>query len=341
MGRSPCCSKDEGLNRGAWTDLEDKVLTDYIKIHGEGRWRDLPKKSGLKRCGKSCRLRWLNYLRPDIKRGNITQEEEDLIVRLHKLLGNRWSLIAGRLPARTDNEIKNYWNTTLSKKLNGTWVQKHSNRSEDKKKRRKKKNKSSNDNRNNNDKKRNKKPENGTLQTEAPLMTQRLELQGEKKKKKNSNSTNKKMKQQPITKTLSIEASSTQTMEYPQVVRPTASKCNRVILSLESLQDTRATLEHFISGDCVTDNTIQSEPIHDGKSSFMFSIPGQINPSDLTIDLNQSDLDLPDINSNFFDILEFQNGEGEECNGKNNELLLSREQTLLCHDELLEDLVGL
>nr|BAP39802.1 R2R3 MYB transcription factor [Vitis vinifera] len=116
MGRSPCCSK-EGLNRGAWTVVEDKILTEYIKVHGEGRWRNLPKKAGLKRCGKSCRLRWLNYLRPDIKRGNISHDEEDLIVRLHKLLGNRWSLIAGRLPGRTDNEIKNYWNTNLVKKM--------------------------------------------------------------------------------------------------------------------------------------------------------------------------------------------------------------------------------
>ncbi|XP_043721247.1 transcription factor MYB1-like [Telopea speciosissima] len=116
MGRSPCCAK-EGLNRGAWTALEDKILADYIKIHGEGKWRNLPKKAGLKRCGKSCRLRWLNYLRPDIKRGNITHDEEELIVRLHKLLGNRWSLIAGRLPGRTDNEIKNYWNTNLGKKV--------------------------------------------------------------------------------------------------------------------------------------------------------------------------------------------------------------------------------
>nr|QDE11127.1 myb-like protein 308 [Syzygium samarangense] len=115
MGRSPCCSK-EGLNRGAWTALEDKILTSYIKAHGEGKWRNLPKRAGLKRCGKSCRLRWLNYLRPDIKRGNISVDEEELIVRLHKLLGNRWSLIAGRLPGRTDNEIKNYWNTTLAKK---------------------------------------------------------------------------------------------------------------------------------------------------------------------------------------------------------------------------------
>lgn len=72
---------------------------------------------GLFRCGKSCRLRWMNYLRPDIKRGNITPDEEDLIVRMHALLGNRWSLIAGRLPGRTDNEIKNYWNTHLSKRI--------------------------------------------------------------------------------------------------------------------------------------------------------------------------------------------------------------------------------
>ncbi|GMG99156.1 hypothetical protein Nepgr_000996 [Nepenthes gracilis] len=116
MGRSPCCSK-EGLNRGAWTATEDRTLTAYINANGEGGWRSLPKRAGLKRCGKSCRLRWLNYLRPDIKRGNISHDEEDLIIRLHNLLGNRWSLIAGRLPGRTDNEIKNYWNTTLIKKL--------------------------------------------------------------------------------------------------------------------------------------------------------------------------------------------------------------------------------
>ncbi|GMI94972.1 hypothetical protein HRI_003166500 [Hibiscus trionum] len=115
MGRSPCCSK-EGLNKGAWTALEDKLLVSYIKAHGEGKWRNLPNRAGLKRCGKSCRLRWLNYLRPDIKRGNISHDEEQLIIRLHNLLGNRWSLIAGRLPGRTDNEIKNYWNTTLGKK---------------------------------------------------------------------------------------------------------------------------------------------------------------------------------------------------------------------------------
>ncbi|KAF5190939.1 Transcription repressor myb5 [Thalictrum thalictroides] len=77
----------------------------------------LPKRAGLIRCGKSCRLRWMNYLRPSVKRGQIAPDEEDLILRLHRLLGNRWALIAGRIPGRTDNEIKNYWNTHLSKKL--------------------------------------------------------------------------------------------------------------------------------------------------------------------------------------------------------------------------------
>nr|DAD23874.1 TPA_asm: hypothetical protein HUJ06_025337 [Nelumbo nucifera] len=137
MMKSACCSK-EGLNRGAWTALEDKILTNYIKVHGEGKWRSLPKKAGLKRCGKSCRLRWLNYLRPDIKRGNITPDEEDLIIRLHRLLGNRWSLIAARLPGRTDNEIKNYWNTSLGKKVkagsNSTLTPNNSNQSKQMKK---------------------------------------------------------------------------------------------------------------------------------------------------------------------------------------------------------------
>ncbi|XP_073146283.1 transcription repressor MYB5-like [Henckelia pumila] len=105
------------VKRGPWTAEEDEILADYVKREGEGRWRMLPKKAGLLRCGKSCRLRWMNYLRPSLKHGNISSDEEDLILRLHRLLGNRWSLIAGRIPGRTDNEIKNYWNTHLSKKL--------------------------------------------------------------------------------------------------------------------------------------------------------------------------------------------------------------------------------
>ncbi|KAL8171236.1 hypothetical protein V2J09_023040 [Rumex salicifolius] len=117
MGRKVSRVSKEGVKKGAWTPEEDAILSQFILSHGEGKWNSLPRRSGLKRCGKSCRLRWLNYLRPDIKRGNISPDEEDLIIRLHKLLGNRWSLIAGRLPGRTDNEIKNYWNTNLSKKL--------------------------------------------------------------------------------------------------------------------------------------------------------------------------------------------------------------------------------
>ncbi|XP_010047393.2 transcription factor MYB4 [Eucalyptus grandis] len=113
--RSRCSKRD--ANRGAWTSEEDQKLAQVIETHGPRRWKLVAAKAGLNRCGKSCRLRWLNYLRPNIKRGNISDQEEDLILRLHKLLGNRWSLIAGRLPGRTDNEIKNYWNSRLSKKI--------------------------------------------------------------------------------------------------------------------------------------------------------------------------------------------------------------------------------
>ncbi|KAH9718718.1 Myb domain-containing protein 93 [Citrus sinensis] len=116
MGRSPCCD-ESGLKKGPWTPDEDQKLVKYIQKHGHGSWRALPKLAGLNRCGKSCRLRWTNYLRPDIKRGKFSQEEEQTILNLHSILGNKWSAIAGHLPGRTDNEIKNFWNTHLKKKL--------------------------------------------------------------------------------------------------------------------------------------------------------------------------------------------------------------------------------
>ncbi|EYU24848.1 hypothetical protein ABFS82_13G023400 [Erythranthe guttata] len=116
MGRSPCCDKN-ALKKGPWTPEEDAKLTHHIQMHGPGNWRTLPKIAGLERCGKSCRLRWTNYLRPDIKRGRFSFEEEETIIQLHSVLGNKWSAIAARLPGRTDNEIKNYWNTHIRKRL--------------------------------------------------------------------------------------------------------------------------------------------------------------------------------------------------------------------------------
>ncbi|XP_010253283.1 PREDICTED: transcription factor MYB114-like [Nelumbo nucifera] len=104
-----------GLRKGSWTEEEDILLRECIEKYGEGKWHRVPVRAGLKRCRKSCRLRWLNYLKPDIKRGQFTADEVDLITRLHKLLGNRWSLIAGRLPGRTANDIKNYCNTRMRK----------------------------------------------------------------------------------------------------------------------------------------------------------------------------------------------------------------------------------
>ncbi|XP_020573208.1 protein ODORANT1-like [Phalaenopsis equestris] len=116
MGRQPCCDKLK-VKKGPWTAEEDKKLVAFILSNGHCCWRAVPKLAGLLRCGKSCRLRWTNYLRPDLKRGLLTDAEEKLVIDLHASLGNRWSKIASRLPGRTDNEIKNHWNTHIKKKL--------------------------------------------------------------------------------------------------------------------------------------------------------------------------------------------------------------------------------
>nr|XP_043606425.1 transcription factor MYB10-like [Erigeron canadensis] len=116
MVRAPCFDKN-GIKRGAWSEDEDNKLRSYIAIYGHSNWRELPKLAGLSRCGKSCRLRWMNYLRPNVKHGNFTKEEEDIIVALHNKYGNKWSTMASRLPGRSDNEIKNYWHTHLKNRV--------------------------------------------------------------------------------------------------------------------------------------------------------------------------------------------------------------------------------
>ncbi|XP_047947968.1 transcription factor MYB15-like [Salvia hispanica] len=104
-----------GVKKGAWSEEEDSKLRSYVLRYGHWNWRLLPKFAGLARCGKSCRLRWVNYLKPGLKRGRFTQEEEILIAKLHRQLGNKWSAMAAKIPGRTDNEIKNYCHTHFKK----------------------------------------------------------------------------------------------------------------------------------------------------------------------------------------------------------------------------------
>ncbi|KAF5734924.1 myb-related protein Myb4-like [Tripterygium wilfordii] len=108
------CDKTK-VRKGTWTPEEDKRLSAFVTSNGCWNWRQLPKHAGLLRCGKSCRLRWMNYLRPNIRRGNYTKEEDETIITLHKSMGNRWSAIAAQLRGRTDNDIKNYWHSHLKK----------------------------------------------------------------------------------------------------------------------------------------------------------------------------------------------------------------------------------
>lgn len=77
------------LRKGLWSPEEDEKLMNYMLNSGQGCWSDVARNAGLQRCGKSCRLRWINYLRPDLKRGAFSPQEEELIIHFHSLLGNR------------------------------------------------------------------------------------------------------------------------------------------------------------------------------------------------------------------------------------------------------------
>lgn len=86
------------LKKGPWTAAEDAILVEYVTKHGEGNWNAVQKNSGLARCGKSCRLRWANHLRPNLKKGSFSAEEERVILELHAKLGNKWARMAAQVP---------------------------------------------------------------------------------------------------------------------------------------------------------------------------------------------------------------------------------------------------
>uniref|UniRef100_A0A453CPV0 Transcription factor GAMYB n=1 Tax=Aegilops tauschii subsp. strangulata TaxID=200361 RepID=A0A453CPV0_AEGTS len=102
----------EAVRKGPWMAEEDAVLLEHVRTHGPRDWSSIRSKGALQRTGKSCRLRWVNKLRPNLKTGcKFSADEERVVIELQAQFGNKWARIATYLPGRTDNDVKNFWST--------------------------------------------------------------------------------------------------------------------------------------------------------------------------------------------------------------------------------------
>ncbi|CAI5476468.1 unnamed protein product [Closterium sp. Yama58-4] len=99
------------LSQGLWTAEEDAVLMECVQRFREGNWTTIAQRSGLARSGKSCRLRWVKHLSPAIRPGPLTEAEQRQVIELQRRFGNKWALMAQHMPGRSDNAIKNFWNS--------------------------------------------------------------------------------------------------------------------------------------------------------------------------------------------------------------------------------------